>query len=163
MALGSIIKVVFVAFVVGILASFGVASAEIYMIQFGGFDNSYWTGGSGRSSATALCNPGDKIIAGGVGLDGPSIDTSPILLSHPVFDLGPNNDQDGWFGEIDNFRDIVLVSAHCLSPLSMAVGGFAIQPDTTALILAYGIMNSYWMLPTAVGIGLGIYLVKRKF
>jgi len=44
----------------------------------------------------------------------------------------------------------------------MTVGGIFYPVDNVSLILAYGIMNSYWMLPTALGIGVGIYLVKRK-
>ena len=42
------------------------------------------------------------------------------------------------------------------------VGGVFITIDTTSLLLAYGLVNSYWIAPTAVGIGVGIYLVKRK-
>jgi len=146
------------------LASISVASAEIYMIQFGGFDNSYWISedSSPGQMATALCNVGDKIIAGSTER---VAGRAGIFASHPVFDVGPNLDQEGWFGSTAEALggSGLRVWAHCLKPLSMAVGGFEIQPDTVAILLAYGIMNSYWMLPTAVGIGVGIYLVKRRF
>jgi len=41
------------------------------------------------------------------------------------------------------------------------VGGEIIPLDTI-LVLGYTILNSYWMAPVVVGIGVGIYLVKRK-
>ena len=47
-------------------------------------------------------------------------------------------------------------------PPSTAVGGEIIPLDTI-LVLGYSILNSYWMAPVVVGIGIGIYLVKRKF
>jgi len=51
-----------------------------------------------------------------------------------------------------------------ISPSStMTVGGVLQPTDTTALIIGYSVLNAYWIAPTAVGIGLGIYLVKRKF
>ena len=43
------------------------------------------------------------------------------------------------------------------------VGGELIPLDTTSLLLGYTTLNSYWIAPTAVGIGVGIYLVKRRF
>ena len=45
----------------------------------------------------------------------------------------------------------------------ITVGGEFIPVDNVSLVLAYGLVNSWWMAPTAVGIGLGIYLVKRRF
>ena len=160
-----IVQVLLASLTIGMLASFGVASAEIYMVQFGGFDNSYWLNEvlpMGEENLSVLCNVGDKIIAGSVELPQ---NLAIIHEDKPVFNQGANSDQEGWKGRIAGQQgpSIVSVWAHCLSPLSMVVGGSLIQPDTTALILAYGIMNSYWMLPTAVGIGLGIYLVKRRF
>ena len=43
------------------------------------------------------------------------------------------------------------------------VGGVFITIDTTSLLLAYGLVNSWWMAPIGIGIGVGIYLVKRRF
>ncbi len=159
-----IVQVLLASFTIGMLASIGVASAEIYMVQFGGFDNSYWLNDSvpsGQERLDVLCNVGDKIIAGSVEIPNNAI----INTNRPIFDQGANSDQEGWRGRIAGISGAggLRVWAHCLMPLSMTVGGLAIQPDTVAILLAYGIMNSYWMLPTAVGIGLGIYLVKRRF
>jgi len=44
---------------------------------------------------------------------------------------------------------------------SIPVGGEIIPLDTI-LVFGYAVLNSYWIAPTAVVIGLGIYLVKRK-
>lgn len=43
------------------------------------------------------------------------------------------------------------------------IGGFLLQPDTTALFLAYGIANAVWLAPTLAGIGIGVYLTKSKW
>jgi len=51
----------------------------------------------------------------------------------------------------------------CFSPSSMmTVGGEWQATDTTALIIGYSVLNAYWLAPMVIGIGLGIYLVKRK-
>ncbi len=51
----------------------------------------------------------------------------------------------------------------CMSPSSlMTVGGEWQATDTTALIIGYSVLNAYWIAPIGIGIGLGIYLVKRK-
>ncbi len=39
--MNKIVQVLIASFTTGMLASIGIASAEIYMIQFGGFDNYY--------------------------------------------------------------------------------------------------------------------------
>jgi len=43
------------------------------------------------------------------------------------------------------------------------VGGEWQATDTTALIIGYSVLNAYWIAPIGIGIGLGIYLVKRRF
>ncbi len=43
-----------------------------------------------------------------------------------------------------------------------AVGGKFLQIDTISILLAYAIVNAVWMAPIGIGIGLGLYLVKRK-
>ncbi len=51
----------------------------------------------------------------------------------------------------------------CFSPSSlMTVGGEWQATDTTALIIGYSVLNAYWIAPVGIGIGLGIYLVKKK-
>ena len=62
-----------------------------------------------------------------------------------------------------------ILSIPICTPLTIAdvitvfVGGISQPVESISLLLAYTIVNSYWMAPTAVGIGVGIYLVKRKF
>ena len=42
------------------------------------------------------------------------------------------------------------------------VGGELLPIDTTALIIGYSVLNAYWIAPIGIGIGVGVYLVKRK-
>jgi len=49
-----------------------------------------------------------------------------------------------------------------LIPPSTAVGGEIIPLDTI-LVLGYTILNSYWMAPVVIGIGIGIYLTRKRF
>jgi len=42
------------------------------------------------------------------------------------------------------------------------VGGMLLQPDSATLVIAYGIANSIWIVPSVAGIGIAVYLVKRK-
>ena len=64
---------------------------------------------------------------------------------------------------------IRILSTPICTPLTIAdmvtifVGGISQPVQSISLLLAYTIVNSYWMAPTAVGIGVGIYLVKRRF
>jgi len=43
------------------------------------------------------------------------------------------------------------------------IGGELIPVDNVSLVLAYSLVNSWWMAPIGIGIGVGIYLVKRRF
>jgi len=63
------------------------------------------------------------------------------------------------------FEVPVTITGICISPSSsmMTVGGEWQATDNVALIIGYSVLNAYWIAPTAVGIGLGIYLVKRRF
>jgi len=47
--------------------------------------------------------------------------------------------------------------------IGAAVGGELIPVDNVSLVLAYSVVNSWWMAPIVIGIGVGIYLVKRRF
>jgi len=47
--------------------------------------------------------------------------------------------------------------------IAQIVGGMLIQPDSTAMFLAYGIANAIWLAPTILGLGAGIYLTKNKW
>jgi len=56
------------------------------------------------------------------------------------------------------------VGFHLEIEKTIPIGGTLLPIDTTALLLAGAQMNAVWMIPVvAVGIGVGIYLVKRRF
>jgi len=58
----------------------------------------------------------------------------------------------------------VFVTIHCLSPSSFQTVGGTWQPmDTTAVLIGYTVLNSYWMAPIAIGLGVGIYLIKSRW
>ena len=61
---------------------------------------------------------------------------------------------------VDATIDGVIVCAKVVQ--NNIIGGFLLQPDTTALFLAYGIANAVWMAPLAIGVGAGVYLTKTK-
>ena len=46
---------------------------------------------------------------------------------------------------------------------AQVVGGMLLQPDSATLLIAYGIANSIWIVPSVAGIGIAVYLVKRRF
>ncbi len=53
-------------------------------------------------------------------------------------------------------------STICKNGIMQVVGGMLLQPDTATLLIAYGIANSIWLVPSVAGIGIAVYLVKRK-
>jgi len=62
-----------------------------------------------------------------------------------------------------NIDVTVTATILCLSPSTFqTVGGEWQATDTTALIIGYSVLNAYWIAPIGIGIGVGIYLVKRK-
>jgi len=121
----------------------------------------------GFNNEQLFCDEGDSIINGFF-----------RFTSGRIGSLNPNGDNhginvngiDGWvfgaeFGTNDpqgtQVFDLVIVCGKII-PM-MTVGGIEIPTDTTSLLLAYSLLNMYWIAPTAVGIGLGVYLVKRRF
>jgi hypothetical protein len=50
-----------------------------------------------------------------------------------------------------------------VNPLNNIVGGLLLQPNDISLFLAYGIANSFWMAPLAIGVGAGVYLTRTKW
>jgi len=58
-----------------------------------------------------LCDLGDKIISGGVKIRAGS---SSLQGNEPIFNVGPNSDQEGWFGQIKSPGSQLRVSANCL-------------------------------------------------
>ncbi len=71
--------------------------------------------------------------------------------------------------ESDDISSIPLNSANikysteCINGVQQMIGGMLLQPDAMTLALAYGIANSIWMAPLAIGIGAGVYLTKSKW
>ena len=62
--------------------------------------------------------------------------------------------------------EVTSTGATCISPSCfprVSVGGEMIQVDTVSLVLAYGLVNSWWMAPIGIGIGVGVYLTRRRF
>ncbi len=45
----------------------------------------------------------------------------------------------------------------------ITVGGEFIPVDNVSLVLAYSLVNSWWMAPIGIGIGVGVYLTRRRF
>jgi len=108
--------------------------------------------------------------------DEPSLDLTGIdivAFGQIIYESAPGIVEDyrkpiGWDGfprrnQVFGSDISVTMTILCHSPSSlMTVGGEWIATDTTALIIGYSVLNAYWIAPTAVGIGLGLYLVKRK-
>jgi len=68
-------------------------------------------------------------------------------------------------GALQAFDYEVTATILCLSPspFANAIGGDWQPTDTTALLIGYSVLNAYWLAPIGIGIGVGIYLLKRKF
>ncbi len=66
-------------------------------------------------------------------------------------------------GTLQLFEYDITITILCLNPTPLTqVGGEWQATDTTALLIGYSVLNAYWLAPIGIGIGLGIYLVKRK-
>ena len=185
-----IVQVLVASFAVGMLASMGVATAEIYFVSlsedFGSSSiavidivtDSVVVQPQGTGSVSADCEPD------GIFLDpnGKYLNFDPpypgeqqvgvLQMLHINDDLAGNSKLTSRFTGITyTFENTnllvepttVTLEILCLKAQFMTVGGLQIPTDMTALLLGYTILNSYWIAPTAVGIGLGIYLVKRRF
>jgi len=95
-------------------------------------------------------------------LDPASVESTGIALSKKVgYSTLPQLIGSGTPLGFDIEATITIL---CFSPSPfMTVGGEWQATDTTALIIGYSVLNAYWLAPTAIGIGVGVYLVKRKF
>jgi len=75
--------------------------------------------------------------------------------------------QQGWimdyFSATQDTFEGVIVCAKVVPVMGGAIGGLLLQPDNTALFLAYGIANAIWIAPTMAGLAAGIYLTKNKW
>jgi len=168
-----IVQVLVASLAIGMLASIGVATALVIpILDIEPSDNTkIYTNknivmnvqSGDPSLENVLCDSGDKLISA-YALVPEGADKLDTRDASHAFKTG---DQEGYHFQTDQDSispitiEFTVVCAKILPPLT--IGGLQIPTDSVSLVLAYGIMNSYWMLPTAVGIGVGIYLVKRKF
>jgi len=81
-----------------------------------------------------------------------------ILSINTKWTDGPGGIQYG--ATFSNVCPPGTVPPDCEAP---PVGGELIPLDTTALLIGYSVLNMYWIAPAAIGVGVGIYLVKRRF
>ena len=160
----------------GFLKQVGFNPPTIYEVS----DTTVLPAGETRSEfVTLLCKEGDWMQVSDRGSEEWSVSmiTNPHLSQTEVFLSVQNIHEDGdIYSKIIgvHFVNLNAISAKsfdveatltilCLSPSSMmSVGGEWIATDTTALIIGYSVLNAYWIAPIGIGIGVGIYLVKRK-
>ena len=91
--------------------------------------------------------------------------TGPEVVANTLNELGYSNSGSpilpvnvaGSF--LANNMGVICVDGGIMA----VVGGLLIQPDSATILLAYGIANAIWIAPIGIGIGVGIYLVKRRF
>jgi len=185
-----IVQVIVVSLAIGMLASIGVATAEIYFVDsLGGI-----FGGSSVavidvvSDTTVIQPQGTGSVEADCEPDGIFLEPYGIYLNYdPPYPIPQQIGVEQFFHSDDDLAGnskltsrttgitfnflatnafveptTVVLEILCYRAHSMAVGGLQLPTDMTALLLGYTILNSYWIAPTAVGIGLGIYLVKRK-
>jgi len=53
-------------------------------------------------------------------------------------------------------------STICKNGVMQVIGGMLLQPDTATLVLAYGIANAIWLVPSVAGIGIAVYLTRNR-
>jgi len=122
---------------------------------------------AGDSGTPAFCDPGDIVLSGGhnfhtvvitnIGFNGP-VDSNGDVITNE------NTPAAGWrVGSIFDSPVPITNYVNCAKVPILSIGGIQLETDTTALLLGYAILNSYWVAPIAIGVGLGIYLIKRKF
>ena len=100
--------------------------------------------------------------------DGLSVSTIRTAIVDKLTELGYTEKISGNLPSLDDVsvisNDSTYYSSFCDSfGLAQVIGGALIQPDTATLVLAYGIANSIWLVPSVAGIGIAVYLVKRRF
>ena len=121
--------------------------------------------GFGDATLTLTCNSGETAIGATYK---PSLpDTNSFVITTKTFPV-IGSDPSAWQIQLVNDRNLTIdvdVSALCakVSIANGAVGGFLLEPDSTALFLAYGIANAIWIAPTMAGLAAGIYLTKNKW
>ncbi len=116
------------------------------------FRNDFGVGASAESLETIFTS----------GFDGGQTTLSSGALSIPVdrdnFAYGFSFETNSCEDSCNFFTAKITYSV----PSGMIVGGSFYQVDNVSLMLAFTIVNSYWMAPLAVGVGVGVYLIQRK-
>jgi len=113
-----------------------------------------------------FCDEGDTVL-NGYGNNKPFENNADFNISnsHAI----TVNGIEGWEMFVDlrslstesTFGEAVIVCAKVVQ--NNIIGGLLLEPDTTALFLAYGIANAIWIAPTMAGLAAGIYLTKNKW
>jgi len=201
-----ITKIVLVAVVVGILASFGIASTVQFAegaVGWKGFlkeigfnapsvyevsDTTLIEAGETSNEVISLvCLDGDWMdntdninFVTNVDVDEPGLsrlhDTDAMFILDPasLATTGPTLSKRIGYSVLPelqgsatpfDFDVLVTVTILCNSPSSFqtTLGGTWQPVDTTALLIGYSVLNAYWIAPTAIGFGVGIYLIKKRF
>jgi len=142
-----------------ILESEGFTIVELFCLDGDWVDDSTNAGSGHRFEGHVILPTNDRALASTSGLlEDPTSQFLPRkVIGQRVFVeyRGPGNAAP--------FDVPFTVTILCLSPSSfMTVGGEWQATDTTALIIGYSVLNAYWIAPIGIGIGVGVYLVKRK-
>jgi len=116
-------------------------------------------------TSIAICPNTHKLIGGGISEF--DIFSSSSLNTAYTFTSEPNFANNSWevFAELNDFQNRFILTAYAMCErvtLATIVGGLLLEPNTASLILAYGLVNAVWIAPIGIGIGLGIYLVRKK-
>ena len=118
-----------------------------------------------QSEFRGECDFGDTIINGYIKDVAALMSGGVQTVSGHVFEF-PDGRQvwimDYFSATQDTFEGVV-VCAKVVPGMGGVIGGMLLQPDDTALFLAYGIANAIWMAPIAIGVGAGVYLTKSKW
>ena len=87
------------------------------------------------------------------------------LVANKLNDLGYSLSGGGSIPADEICCTEVTYSSFCAdgNDFMTVVGGMLLQPDSATLLIAYGIANSIWIVPSVAGIGIAVYLVKRRF
>ena len=89
----------------------------------------------------------------------------PKLVSDKLNEIGYVNSQSGLAVTPEDIGFLTIAySAFCNDfDINQVIGGLLIQPDSATLVLAYGIANAIWLVPSVAGIGIAIYLTKNRW
>ena len=95
-------------------------------------------------------------------------DIRNVIISDRLNELGYTDEEENPvtvfdIGSVNLFPGNVGYSTICKDGVMEVIGGMLIQPDSTAMFLAYGIANAIWIAPTAAGLAAGIYFTKSKW